>query len=132
MTSSLIRSLDQHARRRPDATAVREISESGIERSLTWRELRDSSFLLGLRLRRLSGGSVVMVSSPNCVELLTSILGGLWAGVAVLPVSPELPEAELRDLAQRSSVSALVGGPAALDLLSSEVPEAPRIRAAGR
>lgn len=124
MTSSLIRSLDQHARLRPDAVAVREIGESGIERSLTWRELRDASFLVGLRLRRLSGGSVVMISSSNSVELLASILGGLWAGVAVLPVSPELPGAELRELVQRSSVAALVGGPAALDLLSAEVPKA--------
>ncbi|MEE9609256.1 MAG: class I adenylate-forming enzyme family protein [Myxococcota bacterium] len=117
MTFALIRRLDEHARLRPDALALREVAESGAERTLSWRQLRDAAFRLAARLRRAPTG-VVMICSPNRAEFVAALLGGLAADAPVLPVSPAAPAAELVDLSRRLSVSTLIGSGAALDALS--------------
>jgi acyl-CoA synthetase (AMP-forming)/AMP-acid ligase II len=121
--SELIRSLVRHARARPEALAVREINDSGGERSLTWRQLRDAAFLHATRLRRAPRPGVVTVSSPNRIETMVAILGGLWADAAVLPISPELQPAELLEVARRASVTTLVGDLPACEALSGLVTE---------
>lgn len=122
MTSALIRRLEQHARARPDDLALREIAESGAERSFSWRQLRDVAALLADRLECAAGG-VVMIRSPNRAELVAAILGGLWADAAVLPVAPEAPASELVELSRRLHVSALIGDDSALGALSDRIAE---------
>jgi acyl-CoA synthetase (AMP-forming)/AMP-acid ligase II len=121
--SDLLRSLDRHARTRPEALAIRDVDDSEAERSLNWRQLRDAAFLHSKRLGRMEGPGVVMISAPNRVENVVAILGGLWAGAAVLPVSPEMQPAELLDVARRASVTAFVGTAPASEALSGIVAE---------
>ena len=124
--SQLIRSLDRHACNRPDILAVCDIDDSGDERSLTWRQLRDAALLHAnrLRLRRNDRtATVVLVSAPNRIETMAAILGGLWADATVIPVSPELQPAELLEVARRASVTTVVGAAPVLETLSGLVAE---------
>jgi len=124
MSSLLLRRLEEHARSRPDEFAVREIGESGEERRVTWRELRDAAAALASRLRRSEAGcEVVLVGSSNRIELLVAMLGGLWADASVLPVSPELPKLELAATARRSRASIAIGENEVLEALADTVPE---------
>ena len=106
----------------PDTVAVRETGARGSRRTLTWRELRDASVLLARELRDAHAAPVVIVSATNRVELLVTLLAGLWCDGSVMPVSPELPAAQLRDLAARAGASLAIGGAAALDALAGCVP----------
>ncbi|MBW1686372.1 MAG: acyl--CoA ligase [Deltaproteobacteria bacterium] len=121
MTSVLLRSLDRHARERPNELAVREVGESGIERELTWRQLRDAACRLGTLLARSGRDEVLMIQSHNRAELLAGILGGLWANAAVLPVSPDLPVAPLVETARRCGVSSLITEEPTLGALAGEI-----------
>jgi acyl-CoA synthetase (AMP-forming)/AMP-acid ligase II len=124
MSSALIRRLEEHACSRPDDLAVREIGDSGEERCVTWRELRASAGALASRLRGCGrGAEVVLVVSPNRIELLVAMLGGLWADASVLPVSPELPKLELAATARRSRASIAIGEHEVLEALADAVPE---------
>ncbi len=107
MGFALIRRLDDHALRRPDAVAVREIGASGAERIVTRRELRDATCHLAERLRRAPEG-VVAVCTGNRAEMAAALLAGLRADRAVLPLPPDGPAAERAELFRRLSVSVLV------------------------
>ncbi|MGC7096121.1 amino acid adenylation domain-containing protein [Amycolatopsis lurida] len=73
-------------RRQPDAIAV----VSGGER-LTYAELdRRADRVAGVLAARASG-SVVAVALPRSAELMVALWGVLKAGLAYLPVDPELP-----------------------------------------
>jgi acyl-CoA synthetase (AMP-forming)/AMP-acid ligase II len=133
---ALIERLDDHARRRPDVVALREVGASGALRIVTWRELRDASCQLAERLRRAPEG-VVAICTGNRAELAAALLGGLRADRAVLPLPPDGPAAERDELFRRLSVSVLVAERAVLEA-SAQVGEriprdeiAPRGRAAG-
>ncbi len=120
MSSALIAALERHARRRPDALALRELGPGG-ERTATWRQLRDAASGIARRLREDGCDPVVMVSAPNRWELLAAMLGGLWAGASVLPVAPAIPPAALVELTRRLGVSTVTGEPAVLEALSFTV-----------
>ena len=122
MSSALIRRLEEHARSRPADLAVREIGGAGEERCVTWRELRASAGALASRLRGCEPGAEVVVS-PNRIELLVALLGGLWADASVLVVSPELPKLELAATARRSRASIAIGEHEVLEALADAVPE---------
>jgi acyl-CoA synthetase (AMP-forming)/AMP-acid ligase II len=111
---ALIRRLDEHARRRPDAVAVREIAGPGAERVVTRRELQAASCHLAERLRRAPEG-VVATCAGNRSELVAALLGGLRADRPVLPIPPDAPAGERADLFRRLSVSVLVAEPQVLD-----------------
>ena len=127
--SQLIRNLDRHARNRADSLAVRDIDDAGVERNLTWRQLRDAALLHANRLRRSQEdrtgrtGTVALVSAPNRIETMVAILGGLWADATVIPVSPELQPAELLEVARRASVTTVIGAAPVLETLSRVVAE---------
>jgi acyl-CoA synthetase (AMP-forming)/AMP-acid ligase II len=116
----LLERLLHHASTRPDAIAVREAG--GSRRTLTWRELRDASGLLARQLRDTHAAPVVLVSATNRVELLVTLLAGLWCDGLVMPLSPELPAVQLRDLAARAGASLAIGEAAVLDALAGFVP----------
>jgi acyl-CoA synthetase (AMP-forming)/AMP-acid ligase II len=124
MSSLLLRRLEAHARSRPDALAIREVGESGEERQATWRQLRDASASLASQVRRRAVASpTVLVSSPNRIELLVAMLGGLWADACVMPVSPDLPRRELVATARRYGASLAIGEGEALAVLADTVAE---------
>ena len=122
MSTRLLERLLHHASTMPDAIAVRETGERGSRRTLTWRELRDASGLLARQLRDAHAAPVVLVSATNRVELLVTLLAGLWCDGSVMPVSPELPAVQLRDLAARAGASLAFGEAAVLDALAECVP----------
>ncbi len=109
MPSELIRSLNRHASRRPHAIAVREVSEAGKLRDVTWRQLRQAALEAAWRLRVRPERGAVLVRSQNRVELLATMLGALWADVAVAPVSPALRESEVADLSRRLGITTFLG-----------------------
>jgi len=99
---------DGHARVAPDRVAYREVGASS--REITYGGLRRAAVGLGERLRRdLPAGGVVMICLPNAVEYPAAFLGALAAERDVFPVSAESTELELRTLAERAEVSAIVG-----------------------
>jgi acyl-CoA synthetase (AMP-forming)/AMP-acid ligase II len=112
--SALIRRLDDHARRRPHAVALREITGPEAERSVTWRRLRASVLGLARRLERAPAGAVA-VCAGNRSELPLAILAGLCAGRDVLPVAPDAPAAERAQLFRRVPVSILLAEPPVLE-----------------
>jgi long-chain acyl-CoA synthetase len=109
-----------HARTRPDAIAVREAGDTP-RRALSWRVLHDAAALLAQQLRGVQPAPVIVVSGANCIELLVTLLAGLAADGTVLPVSPELPPAQLREMAARAGASIAIGGAAALATLGDRV-----------
>lgn len=122
MSTHLLERLLHHARTMPDAIAVRETGERGSRRTLTWRELRDAAGLLARQLRDAHAAPVVLASAANRAELFVALLAGLWCDGSVIPVSPELPAVQLRELAARAGASLAIGGAAALDALAGCVP----------
>jgi long-chain acyl-CoA synthetase len=119
--SQLIRSLERHARDRPDSTAIRDVDDAGGERVVTWQQLRDGAVEHANRLclrRADRTATSVLLSAPNRIETMAALLGALWADADVIPVSPELQPAELLDIARRASVATVVGSARVLDIFS--------------
>ncbi|MGI5499253.1 non-ribosomal peptide synthetase [Lentzea sp. CA-135723] len=88
MTSCVHELVAEQAQRTPDATAV----ASG-DSAVSYRELVRIAHRLAHRLRELGAGpeTVVAVSLPRSVELVTSVLAVLVAGAAYLPLDPGEP-----------------------------------------
>ena len=106
--SGLVGSLIRWAERHPDALALCDVRSGGADRKLSWLELCNAAAGFGRRLENAPPGAV-MVASPNCCETQIALLGGLWAGRDVLPVSPAAPPAALASLIQRAAISTVVG-----------------------
>jgi acyl-CoA synthetase (AMP-forming)/AMP-acid ligase II len=104
--SLLLRSLEQHARSRPERLAIRGVDADGV-RELGWRELRNAAYALAHELRGLER-HVVLVVLPNAPELAIALLGGLCAGAWVLPASPDLPLDALAALVERTKPHAVI------------------------
>jgi acyl-CoA synthetase (AMP-forming)/AMP-acid ligase II len=117
VSARLLERLAHHARTRPEAIAVREAGDA-TRRALTWRALHDAAARLAEQLRAAQSEPVIVVSAANRLELLVALLAGLAADGAVLPLSPELPPAQLRDAAARAGATIAIGDAAALDALT--------------
>jgi acyl-CoA synthetase (AMP-forming)/AMP-acid ligase II len=120
VSARLLERLSLHARTRPDAIAVGEAGDAP-RRALSWRALHDTAAQLAQRLRDAGPAPVIVVSAANRLELYIALLAGLAADGAVLPVSPELPPAQLRDAATRAAATVAIGGAAALGALGDLV-----------
>ena len=106
MTSVLLRSLEHHARTRPDALALRCVADQELC-ELSWRQLRDSVRALASDLSGLER-QVVLVVLPNGPELCVALLAGLAAGAWMLPAAPELPDEGRAELVRRSGPRAAI------------------------
>ncbi|MBB1158406.1 non-ribosomal peptide synthetase [Amycolatopsis dendrobii] len=84
--ATLVERFAEAVRRQPDAIAV----VSG-EKRLTYAELDRRADRVASVLSARASGSVVAVALPRSPELMASLWGVLKAGLAYLPVDPELP-----------------------------------------
>jgi long-chain acyl-CoA synthetase len=121
VSSRLLASVERHARERPDALAVREISGEGDVLELGWRALRDAAWRLAETLRSSGEEGAVLIAAPSGARLLTALLGGLQAGRPVLPIAPDVPEAHALELARRASAGVAIAQPPLLPALARAV-----------
>src|SRR6266545_6627692 len=84
--------------------------------SLNWRVTEEAVRTFATRLLSvgLEAGDRVAVSLPGGVHLCVAIVGVLRAGGVLAPMSPELPEPEVRRVLDDSGARFLVGGSADL------------------
>jgi len=125
----LLDRLASHARDRGATTAYRMASASSSQETatpqLSWRQLHDAVRAWRDRLldhARLGPGETILICSPNRLEVPVAILAGLAAGLRVLPVAPELGDAELKRLAEQSAARAMIGTESAVELLAGNIP----------
>jgi amino acid adenylation domain-containing protein len=107
--SALLHTLFREAAARwPQALAV-----ATPGRCLTYRELDDLSDRLAQRLRQLGSGpgSLVAVTMGKGWEQVVAVLGALKAGVAYLPVDPDLPTVRFHELLTRAGCRHLLAQP---------------------
>jgi len=136
--SVLIGALIRHAAERPAARAVVHYSSRAEPAVLSWSELRHCTEHVARRvIAEVGDGATVLLVARSSIETHTCLLGCLWAGVNVLPVSPLTTPSELRDLAKRACVSLAIADVASAPKLESlAIPilplEAARAGGAGR
>jgi acyl-CoA synthetase (AMP-forming)/AMP-acid ligase II len=68
-----------------------------------------------LRYTGLRGGDAVGLISANNVEFVVALLGAARAGLAIAPMDPALPRAEIAARLQRLGARAVLVGPCAVD-----------------
>ncbi|GAA3397966.1 amino acid adenylation domain-containing protein [Streptomyces roseoviridis] len=109
---------------RPEAVAV--VSD---DRSLTYRELADSSGRLAAHLADLgvSVDTCVGLYTEPSVDLMIGAWGILFAGAAYLPLSPEYPEDRLRYMIENSRTGVVVTQEHLRDRLAALAPSGTRI-----
>ncbi|MFJ3905646.1 amino acid adenylation domain-containing protein [Streptomyces sp. NPDC090025] len=116
--------LEQQAVARPEAVAV--VSD---DRSLTYRELTDSSGRLAVHLYALGvevDDCVGLYTEPS-LDLMTGAWGILFAGAAYLPLSPEYPEDRLRYMIENSRTRVIVTQDHLRERLTAIAPAGTRI-----
>lgn len=109
MPIQLLRLLDEHAARQPDAPAIRVAAsvDPGMT-SVTYRQLRDAVHTWARQLdRELSRDAIVMLIGSNHPRFVAAFLAVLAANRSVFPVDRALTAVELSDLARRSGASAV-------------------------
>jgi amino acid adenylation domain-containing protein len=81
-----------HARRRPDASAV-----EGADRALTYRQLADEvdRVARGLGARGVVEGDRVALHLPNSVDFVVAALASLWVGALFVPLAVTDPDARV-------------------------------------
>lgn len=79
------------AARTPDAVAVE--AHDGV---MTWAELEERATRLSRALRARSTGQFVGVHMTRSLELVTTLLGVMKAGLAYVPLDPDTPGRRLR------------------------------------
>jgi long-chain acyl-CoA synthetase len=107
MTLALLDRLASHARRTPDATAVRDVARGT---AVTWAQLASAVGSAAAALSRgVAPGDVVLLACANDPAFLAAFLALLAAGARVFPVSPESTAAEFAAAAERSGAVAALG-----------------------
>ena len=96
------------ARRRPEATAVRDGGTS-----LTYGALDAASdrIAAGLRARGAAGGTLVGVVVDRTHHTPIALLGVLKAGCAYVPLDPGYPAARLRQVSEDCGLTVVLGDP---------------------
>ncbi|MCF5706401.1 amino acid adenylation domain-containing protein [Pseudomonas syringae] len=105
---------DRQALRTPDALAV-----IGVQRQLSYKQLRAEAQALGAHLQRLGvkPNRLVAVVMDRGWEQVMATLAIHYAGGAYLPIDPTLPAERLRHILERSEASLALTQPALLTRL---------------
>ncbi len=105
---SLFSLLDHTATRFPDHGAVYQ----GLERVLTWRELKARALSMGAGIRaRCRAGDRVAIVSENCPEYV-ELMFSAWAAEAVIvPVNYKLHDKEVSQILEDADVSLVFASP---------------------
>jgi long-chain acyl-CoA synthetase len=106
---------------RPNADALRELQGTDVGRTCSWRQLHDACLALRNELRREVSG-VVIAALANGIEAPVALLGALWAGLDVLPISSDATPGELRALTRRLEISAVIARPELWEQFAGSVP----------
>ena len=112
------------ARRVPDAVAVVD-----GEAVVSYRFLAVAAARLGSRLARAGAGpeSVVAVLVPRSAQMITAVLGVLWAGAAYLPLDPGHPGGRISFMLADAQAVALVCTGQAAAVLPAGLDGLPRV-----
>ncbi|MCU1344939.1 MAG: AMP-dependent synthetase and ligase [Acidimicrobiia bacterium] len=104
------RNLTERAQRHPDRVAMVHVSESGVEREVTWLELdrRSNQVARLFEQRGVQQGSLVAIALPNLVEHYFSAYGAWKMGATVLPMRWSLPTWEQERLVALAEPAVIV------------------------
>jgi acyl-CoA synthetase (AMP-forming)/AMP-acid ligase II len=129
MRLRLIEKLEERARARADAIALRQVeSPAAPQRTVTRGELiRWVRATASHVAASVPPGGVVLICAPNQPEFTAAFLGTLAAGLKTFPVSPDLAAPELGSAAERSAAAAIIGTDAAIDALRGRAPVVIRV-----
>jgi long-chain acyl-CoA synthetase len=117
---AILARLAEHARRRPDAPAIREMTPPHPALTITWSELHRQALTLAAHLRAIDApGRVLLLSSPNRAEFIVAFLAILMADAAVMPLHPRLAPPELLRVAKLTGAAAVIGTDEALGVLAA-------------
>ena len=92
--------VSQHAASSPEHVAIVFVGAEGVVRTVTYRELDRSSTSVARLLagRRVRAGSIVALALQNSVEHYQATLAAWKLGALVVPLNPQLPDAEREQL----------------------------------
>ncbi|HEU4421681.1 MAG TPA: amino acid adenylation domain-containing protein [Pilimelia sp.] len=104
-----------HARRRPDAIAVRQWDDT-----LTYAELVARAATLAATLRERGAGPEVLVGvcARRTPPMVAGLLGVMLTGAGYVPLDPALPPGRLRDIAAEAGLRMVVCDAAGAELLT--------------
>ncbi|MDE0884888.1 MAG: AMP-binding protein [Myxococcota bacterium] len=119
---TLIECLLGHAARRPEDLAIYEPGAQGDANGLCWAELGQAAQGIARHLATHFQGYSVIIALSNSTETQIALLGALWSGAQILPVSPLTPESELIRQSRKLGKSLLVADSILADSLSHSFP----------
>jgi long-chain acyl-CoA synthetase len=114
--ASLVRVIEEHAQRRPDATAY-VIGDQRRSYGRLAGEIR--RFASALRELGLQPGDRLSLYLPNCAEYVTCFYGAMRAGLIANPINGAFTKAEVAYLLADSGAAALVSTPALLERIGA-------------
>ena len=105
----IIDDLERHARARPDARAVVEVSADQSVRELTWAALASEADRVAVTLESLGigNGDTVAFQLPNRIEFVLIALATLRLGAVCEPLMPIFRERELSFMLRESGARVL-------------------------
>lgn len=123
MRGGLIQQFQRHSVKLARAVAIHESARgSAPATQVTWCALAASTARLAATWRdRLKPGDVLLLALPSGSPFYAAFLSGLLADLSVLPVSPELTDAELCEIASHANVAAVVAPRSTCELLADRV-----------
>ena len=104
MRANVVGYLEESARRTPDACAVEDDAEA-----LTYAQLLDRSRRAGSYLARAGvARQGVIIAMEKSAQMLSVMMGTLYAGAFYVPVDPHMPHTRLRQIIQRVGATLVV------------------------
>ena len=121
MVTTILDYLDAAASRYPDRTAYRD-----MENSCSFSELFHMARAIGSRLGALNApGRPVAVLMEKSVSMAAACLGVVEGGMCYCPVDISMPAERLSLILSVLEPAAVIGEPAALQLLNGKQPDCP-------
>ncbi|MDR6225255.1 acyl-CoA synthetase [Desmospora profundinema] len=125
---NLVDLMDRHAG--SDRVAIRWCNETGLEREVTYAELKTLSERVakGLIAAGLQRGDRILLLLPRVPEAYIAYMGALKAGLVVLPGSEMLQSADITYRLQHAEAVAVIMDGSMVPRVDQAVHEAPAVR----